>query len=464
MSYDHANQYRCTIVRGKAYKDLDNLLMIYASAISEICPCSQNDFVIEFNKRISNNINDLKTDKTLNNHRTEIAGKLFGMYYIDREGMVNCSPRVYKLLEDSDQPAYFKELLLKYQFPSGMSKITTVAEQLKINIRIRQFPYIVKLLKIANDEKIKITKDDIGYYVLNNLDVLTSKANPKEVLNQIILDKKNNIKREIKNPGKANSYSKQHIREQINLLVLANIVYYEGEFLILNLREDRFIKILTEIDHKKIFFDFYQYNLTNSQSRIDAEYDWDLYFSKSSNIESDEFTTSATALIKSKNSSASLLKSSDKIDTSTDTSTVDIGDEGELYVYNFEVNRVKNINQRLTNRIKLLGKIRGLGYDIHSVYAEGKNSDFAKYIEVKSTKRVTLPESNFIDSINLTKNEWSAAQQHREHYYIYRLYFTNDGVKIFVINNPCEKYTQGSIMVEAIAYRAEFNQHSGSYL
>jgi len=30
-------QYRCTIIRGKAQKELDNLLPAYANIVSEIC-------------------------------------------------------------------------------------------------------------------------------------------------------------------------------------------------------------------------------------------------------------------------------------------------------------------------------------------------------------------------------------------------------------------------------------------
>ena len=63
-----------------------------------------------------------------------------------------------------------------------------------------------------------------------------------------------------------------------------------------------------------------------------------------------------------------------------------------------------------------LGKTKGLGYDIQSVVAEeGDKADFAKYIEVKSTKRVTEPnlsDACWMDTLNITRNEWIAAQQH----------------------------------------------------
>ena len=70
-------------------------------------------------------------------------------------------------------------------------------------------------------------------------------------------------------------------------------------------------------------------------------------------------------------------------------------------------------NPRLVNRVLSLGKTKGLGYDIQSVVAEkGDKSDFAKYIEVKSTKRVTEPNLSdvyWMDTLNITRNECIAA-------------------------------------------------------
>lgn len=80
--YDNTKQYRCTIVRGKSKNEIDNLLPAYAKVINEICPCAKDDFPLLFNKNfeiflekkeISNEVNK---KKTLDNHRTEIAGKL----------------------------------------------------------------------------------------------------------------------------------------------------------------------------------------------------------------------------------------------------------------------------------------------------------------------------------------------------------------------------------------------------
>ena len=87
--YNPENQYRCTIIRGKAQKDLDNLLPAYANFINDVCPTDKTNFDNSFNDYLSNifyesDFFDLSKNhqKTIRNHITEIAGKLFGLFYV----------------------------------------------------------------------------------------------------------------------------------------------------------------------------------------------------------------------------------------------------------------------------------------------------------------------------------------------------------------------------------------------
>lgn len=73
---------------------------------------------------------------------------------------------------------------------------------------------------------------------------------------------------------------------------------------------------------------------------------------------------------------------------------MELGNEGENFVLEFEKNLVKSFNPRLVNKVNYLGKTKGLGYDIIS------------------------------------------AEQHSIHFYIYRIYFTNFGTFISIINDP----------------------------
>ena len=62
----------------------------------------------------------------------------------------------------------------------------------------------------------------------------------------------------------------------------------------------------------------------------------------------------------------------------------------------------------------------------HQTMVDPKKPEFARYIEVKSTKRVTVPsfDKNWGDALNITAKEWVAAEQYGEYYNIYRVYFT----------------------------------------
>ena len=109
----------------------------------------------------------------------------------------------------------------------------------------------------------------------------------------------------------------------------------------------------------------------------------------------------------------------------------------------------------------MFGKTKGLGYDIQSIFAnESDNPEFVKYIEVKSTKRVTKPNienSEWQDILNITRNEWVAAEQWGKSYEIYRVYFTQDGPMMIIIKNPFKKFKEQNISVFPVNYRLEFN-------
>lgn len=456
--YNHGNQYRCTIIRGKSQKEIDNMLPAYAQIISNIAPCTKDKFEDEFNKAILQYIPATSTPKTINNHRTEIAGTLFGMYYEgfhtddSEELYVYPSERTLKFLEDNDQPAFFKDVCYKMQFPNGMTKSDKVLERIEKGISIRPNSYLLKILSLLKDENIVLTKREIGYYVLNSLDVLTREAKPDEVIEQIKVDKKYGLSREIKTPSKATSYDYQHITEQINYLELANLLITNSDGEVrLNPKEDVAIELFSSKWDNHPDFTCSTFDLSTVKGKKKFQMEWDYFFSQLSPV-SEKFTTTAEAL---------------NIETehivpkqATVGSKTDLGDEGELYVLNYEKNRVKEYDARLARKVIHLGKQRGLGYDIQSVVAEdGDFAEFVKYIEVKATKRVTEPDltdSCWSDTINITRNEWIAAMQHKDSYSIFRVYFVRGSVIMYVIKNIHQKEQDKIIKVVPTTYRVDF--------
>lgn len=454
--YDHTRQYRCTIIRGKSQKEMDDLLPAYAKVIDEICPCDADDFETMFNNAFSAFLPvSSRIKKTLDNHRTEISGKLFGMYYFSEDGRVYASERTKKFLEDNDQPAFFKDICYKMQFPNGTQKSQTVLERVADEICVRPNAFILKLLLIAKTANVDITKKALGYYVLNSLDVLQGKASPYEVLEVIADDKRHGIERVILVPGKASSYCYQHINEQLNYLELANLIRFtDDKRVVLNPNEIATINLFADSWDEKPMFDVYGFDLSTVESRKDFQYAWDYYYSRLSE-HAGEFATSAAALVVQPEETQQQQPAHQGVNLT------EFGDEGEELVFNYEKARVAAYSTRLANKVLSLGKTKGLGYDIQSVIAEpGPRDEFVKYIEVKSTKRLTVPDVNdglWVDTLNITRNEWVAAQQHGEFYSIFRVYFTRDGVSVFVITNVADKLKSNLMHATPMTYRVDFS-------
>ena len=447
--YNHLNQYRCTIIRGKSQHEIDDLLPAYAKIIEDICPCDGDDFLELFNSALLSYMPQA-IKKTLDNHRTEIVGKLFGMYYLADDGYIYPSERCKKFIEDNDQPAFFKDVCFKMQFPNGMDKPGTISERKDHKINIRQNSYLLKVLLCAKNAGIVFTKYDIGYYVLNSLDVLQRVANPLEVIEQVAADKKNGIIRKVYTPGKASSYDRQHINEQINYLELANLLIVNTEgYVFLNENEIKTIEYFASFWDEDPVFDTYSYSLDTIEERKQIGIEWDYYFSKLSDC-SELFVTTVAALG----------VPDQKLPVKGRTDLIELGDEGEAFVYEYEKQRVKTFDTRLAGKVLHLGKTKGLGYDIQSVIAEkGDMAEFVKYIEVKSTKRVTEPnisDPEWVDTVNITRNEWIAAQQHKYFYSIFRVYFVRGNVIMYVINNVYQKEKDGHLKVVPMTYRVDF--------
>ena len=465
--YDSTKQYRCTIIRGKSQKDIDNLLPAYAKIINEICPCSKESFDSQFNAQLSLMLPGAATQKTLNNHRTEIAGKLFGMYYMtasgfDSESYVYAGNRTLKFLEDQDQPAFFKDVCFKMQFPNGMTKSETVNERLSLGISIRPCCYIIEVLSEAKRRGVTLTKNDIGYYVLNSLDVLTRNASPYEVVDAIQSDRMSGITyHSIGDPSKESSYNIQHINEQINYMELANLIIVDDQGNVrLNKKEQTAISIFSSHWDDDPTFDVSTYDMSTVQARQYFQIAWDEYYSALSS-EAKYFATSISALISDlDDTSGSDTCQQEGGTNSVSQDTSEIGDEGEQYVYEYEKKRVAQFNARLANKVLSMGKTKGLGYDIQTVFAvPGDQAEFVKYIEVKATKRVTTPDLSdplWIDTINVTRNEWVAAQQHGKYYSIYRVYFVRGTVVMYVIENPYALYESGAISATPTMYKVDF--------
>ena len=461
--YNPENQYRCTIIRGKSQSDMEDLLPLYANMVHKFCPCEEQMFKDSSRKMISKAL--FNTDsyaqlsesnrKTVDNHLTEIAGTLLGLYYPEDDvsgTIIYESESCRFLVENNDYPTFFKNLCLNFQFPNGAKWIQFIKDDIENGLNIKPFCFVVALLYYAQNQKQKylLTKQEVGYYVLNNLDVLKGLVTYQEVYERIISDRTNKIKRE----KLSGSHDWQHIKEQFNLLELANIIETDATYLWLNKDEAPAIQIFLS-QSPNITFDCYKYSLETVNDNKAFLNDWKKYygrFNKELMSLTPAFQTSEIVIID---------KDEQKAQGGATKSTVDLGDEGEALVFRFEQERVRKYKERLVNKVLLLGKTKGLGYDISSIEADEnpQKPEFARYIEVKSTKRVTTPkfDKQWSDSLNITAKEWVAAEQYGEYYNIYRVYFTKKNTIIVRIKNPYKKAQDGDIEVYPTIYQMNFD-------
>lgn len=461
--YDHRKQLKCAIIRARAISDVDNLLPKYATVIDNLCPCTKAKFEEGFNNafreyaisKARNKSNEKTIKKTLDNHRTEVSGSLFGMHY-EVDGIVYSSERNKKFLEDNDQPAFFKDWLLKMQFPNGMQKSQTYLKMVEEKLCCHPYSILLRVLEYARRSDIVLLKQELGYYIFNSEDVLKGNATANEVFDQIMNDKRGGIPpRKIIIPdGESTSYD-QHVGDQLKYLQLANLIYIDGQEVKINPHEMKSINRFIELINKPLGFDVYKYDLSNVENRKRFETDWAIYYGQLSKYADDLATPVESLLLPVDEEPKKLKRTNNKIE---------LGDEGEEFVLNFEKDRVSKFNAHLVNKVLGLGKTKGLGYDIQSVIAEpGDFSEFVKYIEVKSTKRVTAPDLKdevWTDTINITRNEWIAAMQHKEFYSIYRVYFIRGGVVMYIIKNPYQKKMDNIIDVVPLTYRVDFQNNS----
>jgi hypothetical protein len=447
MAFNSEKQYRCTIIRGKAQSEVEDLLPAYAKIITEICPCEKSVFDESFDEQIAEYLTS-PTAKTIANHRTEISGKLFGMWWENKQGLIDASERTKELLENRDSPQFFKDVVSRLQFPNGMDKVQTTQNRIDHSIKIRPVSYVLKVLLLAESAGHSLTKNEIAYYILNALEVLQGEIPPEEVLAKILERRQQGVFKRVEWPGKASSFNMQHITELLNLIELANLIWKEtaeGAILVkLNEKELPVIKYLAGDAEKEPDFDVYGYDYSDIKARIRMELDWSCHYCLSDN-RFRKFATSAQSL-----RPQSIVAG-------------DIGTEGEMLVFKKEKERVSQFNERLVNKVHYCGNRKGLGYDVQSIKADGSNtSEHAIFIEAKTTKRITKPSETFKDQFEMTRNEWTAAEQYGDNFFAYRVYLTNEGVFVFKMKNLVALKKEGVIYAAPVKYRIEFKQNAGA--
>lgn len=466
--YNPEHQYRAAIIRGKSIREMEDVLSVYLNILLTICPCPYEQFKVQFNAELKEKLS-LEREKTIDNHRTENARRILGLYWVDEHGLVRISKRALKYLGDEDGPALFKDICAKIQFPNPGQSSKTYKEHVSLGIKFMPCLFALKLLISLEERNIFPSKKELAYYLFYSLDAMRGDASIDEICESIEINRSRGIYKEVPVTNN-NAFTYQHVTEILKYLDAANLVSESQDlFFKINKKESRSINAMLEgYSAGQIGFDVYKFDLNSADEVALMEREWDEYYGDFSIPNIEAFQTSVASLVDDDLANAAPSVNGAWSDLEGERgSTLDLGNEGEDFVYNYERRRVKGINPRLVNQVINFSKQKGIGFDIQSVVGEKPIPDEKIFIEVKSTRRTTKidPDSTLLDTINLTRNEWIAARQHGKNFRIYRVYFSKSDIQIFSIADPMSKHEDGAgVSIEPTIFRLEFSEIAGEFL
>lgn len=433
--------YRLHQIRPRFKNDIENVLLYVASEISKL----GSKPLDEFNQNLFNAIrlytgNATKTDKTIDNWRTEISA-LFGFIEEDNINKKATTGAIaQKLSEEQDLVQFFKYFLFYFQYPGGHIKSNKLKNVIDAGIRFKPAQYFLKVLQ-AGEEHIEnrfyINKAEATHFIYNDLRVTRDNCKPIDAVKRIILSRKNDDELDwqgdiIRYAGDILDYmvigdllvqhaNKFYInwgdRETITAFLDSDLWFSEYEFLY---QMQFSVNILKPIEDK--WFQFVNKDLGQSLFKTDVL--------KYLGIEENTYSKLITSAIENLEQN---------FDPDNVKNTKEIGDFGENLVVGHESMRIKlGGREDLLHLIKKIPTSFAVGYDIQSVELDTRK----RYIEVKST--ISNKSLNF-KSFHLTPNEWATADTLRDTYFVYRLMISKHERKLFVLKNPVGKYKSDQI-------------------
>lgn len=467
--YKVPDEYYCRLhhVRPRFKNDIESVLLYMATEISRIEPTNKDDFNNELNRVIKLYPgNASKTEKTINNWRTEISS-LFGL--IESEGDITKPGQMAILLsENQDLIEFFRYFLFYFQYPGGHLKPQETAELIKKGIKFKPASYLIQVFfegqKIAGDKKFGITKAEATHCIFNDLRVTRDARSPKETAEFILKNREAEI--EYDQGGDITRYAGD-IMDYMELADLAtlrpNYQYYLN-----NAHSETLHAFVNSVEYFQPYEKMYGKTKLVASDVAKTQDFWFTYVNKQLN--SSIFEADVASIVEEMGEKVGMAEQSGfilellkKIQKNTQreekVKTKEIGDVGESMVIEHEKNRLTNLGrQDVLHLIQKIPEKFAVGYDITSF--DGVN-DLRRLIEVKtSISRGKLSSTNF----HMTPSEWSAANSHRSIYYIYRLMISSQAVSLFLIQDPVGRYKDDSLgMVIRDGADIKYSTNSGNW-
>lgn len=432
MVYEVPKQYyfRLHHVRPRFKSNLESVLYYVANKICQIGKKDTSAFKDALNTALyAFPGNADKTEKTINNWRTEICA-LFGFFI--ENGNVTIPGNIAKLLSNTgDIPQTFDYFLYKFQYPGAHIKAASIKEEIENKVKFQPAKYILKTLKVAkkiSPDQPYITCGECTHCIFNDLRCTQiSHESYDTTWNRIISNRKQNV--EYDTHGDITRYAKDILDYMCNagLLNKSNNAYFINELA---------HNTISEIENNKNSFTGYDELIKRGTASLDeinkVKQDWFIYVNNISNI---KLATDVYAYMNQ--SLEKYNKDKQKIEAAIQKNlqyknTKEIGDQGEGIVYQYELNNIKkNKRQDLAHLITFIPTPLAVGYDFNSIEPD---TELRRYIEVKST----ISSSKLVlNSFHMTPNEVRTARTVGKHYFIYRLKIMRDRRPLLtIIQNP----------------------------
>ena len=467
--YKVPDEYYCRLhhVRPRFKNDIESVLLYMATEISRIKKANKDDFNKELNQVIKLYPgNASKTEKTINNWRTEISS-LFGL--IECEGDIAKPGRMALLLsENQDLIEFFRYFLFYFQYPGGHLKPQETAELIKKGIKFKPASYLIQVFfegqKIAGEKKFGITKAEATHCIFNDLGVTRDFRSPKDTVEFIVKNREAKI--EYDQGGDITRYA----GDIMDYMELADLVTLRPnyQYYLNNAHLETLHAFVNSVEYFQPYENMYGKSKLLASDVAKSQDAWFAYVNNQLN--SSIFEADVASIVGEMGERVGMEKQSGfilellkKIQKNTQreekVKTKEIGDVGESMVIEHEKNRLTNLGrQDILHMIQKIPEKFAVGYDITSF--DGIN-DLRRLIEVKtSISRGKLSNTNF----HMTPSEWSAANSHRSIYFIYRLMISSQAVSLFLIQDPVGRYKDDSLgMVIRDGADVKYSASSGNW-
>lgn len=455
--YQTPDEYfiRHAFPRGRMLRQIEDDLTIFVQFISSLSHNKKEDFENKFDTQYS--ALHALSEKTIKNHRTEMIS-LFGLTIETEDGFVEASARASLLVDSQNFQLFFKTFCNRFQFPNCINKSQETTKQLESGVKFKPASFVLQMLKEADNKygnNFKINGAEISNLIFNDLRVTTGKISPVQLLESLV------SLREQKIQFNGDSNHTQHGREFLGYMFLAGLLDSDDDCRTFFLNH----KELPAIDYvvaSNLFFETPKEYITDAKVRKNIQFEWDVWYGDVSQIEYKKLASSEETLDELEGKTETGAETPSGVSAPAGFHKREIGDIGEKVVFKYEVEQVQKIRPDKLGVVKIVSNDTSLGYDIQSVQLEDVSKK--KLIEVKTTIRTFMPESEIMTFFPMSANEWETAKNYGDIYFIYRVFLTKDNAQIFVIQNPIEHEKVKNIIIEPLQYRVLVKPQAGTYL